>query len=51
MEIIIDKSECIENLHNQSAHLAVKLSAPEYIASTDEDRERIMPLLLLIQRI
>ena len=45
MEIIIDKSECIENLHNQSAHLAVKLSAPEYIASTDEDKERIMPLL------
>ena len=45
MEIIINKEECIENLHKQSAHLAIKLAAPEYIASTDEDKERIEPLL------
>lgn len=45
MEIIINKDECVENLHKQSAHLALKLGAPEYLASTDEDRARIEPLL------
>lgn len=45
MEIIINKDNCIENLHKQSAHLALKLGAPEYLASTDEDRAKIEPLL------
>lgn len=41
MEIVIKKNETIEELHRMSAHLGMKLSAPEYIASTAEDEEKI----------
>ncbi len=44
MEITINKQDVIENLHKVTGNLALKLGAPELIASTEEDVERIAPL-------
>lgn len=41
MEFEINKADCVENLHIMSAHLGMKLGAPELVASTDDDDEKI----------
>lgn len=45
MNIVIDKNEIMSGLHKMSAHLGVKLSAPELVASTADDEEKIAVML------
>ncbi|MBQ8271080.1 MAG: hypothetical protein IJZ22_07770 [Bacteroidaceae bacterium] len=45
MNIVIDKNEIVCGLHKMSAHLGVKLSAPELVASTPDDEEKITVML------
>ncbi len=44
MEITINKQDAIDNLHRVTGNLGLKLGAPELVASTEEDTERITPL-------
>lgn len=45
MEIVIDKNKIISDLHRVSAHLGMKLSAPELVASTADDVVKIEIML------
>lgn len=45
MEIKIDKKELLTDLHRMSAHLGMKLGAPELVASTVDDEDKIELLL------
>lgn len=44
MEITISKQDAMDNLHKITGNLGLKLGAPELVASTEEDTERISPL-------
>lgn len=44
MDIVIEKIKVIDNLHRQSAQLGLKVQAPEIVASTADDEERIEPM-------
>lgn len=45
MEIVIEKSKIVEDLHKMSAHLGKKMSAPELVASTADDDLKIELML------
>ncbi len=40
-EIIIEKQEIVDKLHKLSAHIGMKVSAPEMLASTADDEAKI----------
>lgn len=44
MKIVIEKSNAVEQLHLLSAHLGLKMQAPEIVSSVEDDEERIEPL-------
>ncbi len=44
MNIEIEKKEVLDALHRLSANLGVKLQAAEFVASTEDDVERILPM-------
>ena len=44
MNIVIEKSKAVEQLHLLSAHLGLKMQAPEIVCSVEDDEERIEPL-------
>lgn len=41
MEINFSKETSVNELHRMSAHLGMKLGAPDFVASTDDDANRI----------
>lgn len=41
MEIKFNKETSVNELHRMSAHLGMKLGAPDFVASTDDDTNRI----------
>ncbi len=45
MDIVIKKDELLADLHKLSAHFGLKLSAPELVASTADDEEKIALML------
>ena len=45
MNIVVDKNELLAGLHKLSAHFGMKLSAPELVASTADDEEKISIML------
>ena len=45
MDLILDRKEILSDLHKISAHFGVKLSAPEIVASTDDDNDKIHLML------
>ncbi len=45
MDIVLKKDELVAGLHKISAHFGVKLSAPELVASTADDDEKIAIML------
>ena len=45
MDLILDRKEILADLHKISAHFGLKLSAPEIVASTDDDNDKIHLML------
>lgn len=45
MEILFTKKELTDELHRVTAHLGVKLGAPEFVASCDDDAPKIELLM------